>query len=88
MSEQALNLDNWAEVKQAFRDHFSPENIEVNSDIVRYSRGSESLKVGKDGEVSGAMPLHEASFSGVKEILFRDSEIELKSGKESYVFRR
>ena len=88
MSEQALSLDNWEEVKQAFKDHFSPENVEVNGDVVKYSKGSESLKVGKDGEVSGAMPLHEASLSGVKEILFRDSEIELKSGKESYVFRR
>ena len=88
MSEQALSLDNWEKVKQAFRDHFNPENVEVNSDIVKYSKESESLKVGKDGEVSGAMPLHEASFSGVKEIVFRDTEIELKSGKESYVFRR
>ena len=88
MSEQALTLDNWEEVKQAFKDHFNPENVKVKSDMVKYSKGSESLKVGTDGEVSGAMPLHEASLSGVKEIVFRGSEIELKSGQESYVFRR
>jgi hypothetical protein len=88
MSEQALSLDNWEEVKQVFRDHFKPESVEVNNDTIKYSKGSEFLKVGKDGEVSGAMPLHETSLSGVKEIVFRDSEIEFKSGKESYVFRR
>ena len=88
MSEQALSLDNWEEMKQAFRNYFKPENVEVSGGVVEYSKGRESLKVGKDGEVSGAMPLHEASLSEVKKIVFRDSEIELKSGKESYVFRR
>ena len=88
MSEQILSLDNWDEVKQAFRDHFNPENVEMLNDAVKYSSGSEFLEVGKDGEVSGAMPLHEADLSSVREIVFRDSEIELKSGKESYVFRR
>lgn len=89
MSRQTLNLqDDWEEIKEAFRDHFSSENVEISEDMIKYSRNGEHLKIENNGEVSGAMPLHEASFSGVKEITFKQSGIELKSNEFSYSFRR
>lgn len=89
MSEQTLNLETeWEKIKEAFKDHFSPENVEIEGEVIEYSRNGEHLKIWRNGEVSGAMPLHENEYSEVTEIIFRDSEIELKSDNFSYIFRR
>lgn len=89
MSEQTLNLENeWRKVQEAFKDHFGSENVEIKEKMVGYSRNGEHLKIWKNGEVSGAMPLHENEFSIVDLIIFRDSEIEVKSDNSSYTFRR
>lgn len=88
MSEQALNITEWDQVKQAFKNHFEPENVKVEENSVEYVRTGEHLRIEKDGTVSGAMPLHDSEFSGVEKIVFRDSEVELKSDEFSYTFRR
>ena len=89
MSEQALSLQSeWKEVQQAFKDHFGSENVEIKEKMVEYSRDGEYLKIWKNGEVSGAMPLHENEFYKVDQVIFRDSEIEVKSDNSSYTFRR
>ena len=89
MSEQTLNLETeWKEVQEAFKDHFNAENVETDDEMVKYSREGDYLKICRNGEVSGAMPLHENEFSEVTEVIFRNSEIELKSGNFSYIFRR
>lgn len=89
MSEQALNLQSeWKKIQEVFKDHFSSKNVEIEDGVIGYSRDGEYLKIWKNGEVSGAMPLHENEFSNVDRIIFRDSEIELKSENFSYIFRR
>lgn len=88
MSEQALSLDEWSKVREAFRNHFNDQNIEVQDEKCRYSRNGEHLAIQKDGEVSGAMPLHENKFSQAEKVIFRDSEIEIKSENSAYKFRR
>ncbi len=89
MSEQNLNLENdWEEIKQAFRNHFIPEKLEIDEEKIKYSKSGEHLIIEKNGDVSGAMPLHETTISDAKEIIFRDSEIELRSDDFSYKFRR
>jgi|GEM_PF-1535254 len=89
MSEQTLNLDReWSEVIEAFRDHFRSKNLEIKEDMIKYSRNGEYLILNRDGELSGAMPLHENSFSQVEEVTFSDSEIKFKSDNFSYIYRR
>ncbi|MFO7793686.1 MAG: hypothetical protein R6V35_01805 [Candidatus Nanohaloarchaea archaeon] len=89
MSQQTLNLETeWKEVQEAFKGHFKSENVEIGDEMIEYSRNGEYLKIQRDGEVSGAMPLHENEFSKVDQIIFRDSEIEVKSDNFSYTFRR
>ena len=89
MSEQSLNLtEDWEKVREAFKNHFNSENVEIRDEMMRYSRSGEGLKIRKNGEISGSMPLHENSLSQVEKIVFRDSEIEFKSDVGSYAFRR
>ena len=89
MSEQTLNLDkNWNKIIQNFRDHFKSRNLEIKEEIIKYSKNGEYLILNRDGGLSGAMPLHENNFSQVKEVTFRDSEIEFKSDNFTYIYRR
>jgi uncharacterized protein YydD (DUF2326 family) len=88
MSEQTLNLSEWQKVRKAFKDHFNSENIEIRDEIIKYFRKGEGLIIRKEGEISGSMPLHENDLSQVEEIVFRDSEIEIKSDSLNYIFRR
>ena len=89
MSEQAFNLQSkWKELQQAFKNHFGSDNVEIKEKMVEYSRNGEHLKIWKKGKVSGAMPLHENEFCKADQIIFRDSEIEVKSENFSYTFRR
>jgi hypothetical protein len=89
MSQQILNLQSeWEEIKEAFEDHFKLENLEIGDEMIKYSRNGEYLKIWRSGDVSGAMPLHENQFSKVNEVVFRDSEVEVRSDGFSYIFRR
>ena len=88
MSKQTLSLDKWDKIKKAFRDHFDSKNVEIDNDMFEYSRGSEILRIEKEGDISGAMPLHEVNLSKAKEIVFASSGVELKTEEDSYVFKR
>jgi len=89
MSEQSLNLtEDWKKVREAFKNDFKSENVEIRDEMMRYSRSGEGLKIRKNGEISGSMPLHQSKLTQVEEIVFRDSEIEFKSDVGSYAFRR
>lgn len=89
MSEQTLNLQSeWEKIQESFKYHFRPENVEIKDEMVEYSKNREHLKIWRNGEVSGAMLLHKNESSSVEEIIFRDSEIEVKSEDFSYTFRR
>jgi hypothetical protein len=89
MSEQSLNLtEDWEKVREAFKNDFKSENVEIRDEMMRYSRSGEGLKIRKNGEISGSMPLHQSKLTQVEEIVFRDSEIEFKSDVGSYAFRR
>jgi hypothetical protein len=89
MSEQSLNLtEDWEKVREAFKNHFNSENVEIRDEMMRYSRSGEGLKIRKNGEISGSMPLHQSKLTQVEEIVFRDSEIEFKSDVGIYAFRK
>jgi predicted RNA binding protein with dsRBD fold (UPF0201 family) len=89
MSEQSLNLtEDWKKVREAFKNDFKSENVEIRDEMMRYSRSGEGLKIRKNGEISGSMPIHQSKLTQVEEIVFRDSEIEFKSDVGSYAFRR
>ena len=89
MSTQTLNLeDEWHEIKEEFRNHFKYSNVEIEKQIIRYSRSGEHLEIGKDGSVSAGMPLHENEIQKVKRIQITDSEIKIYSENSEYIFRR
>ena len=89
MSEQSLNLiEDWEKVREAFKNHFNSENVEIRDEMMKYSRSGEGLKIRKNGEISGSMPLHQSKLTHVEEIVLRDSKIEFKSDAGSYTFRR
>ena len=79
MSKQSLNLtEEWQEIREAFKNHFNSENVEIEDEIIKYCGNREGLKIWKDVEISGSMPLHQNKLTQVEEIVFRDSEIQFK----------
>lgn len=89
MSTQALSLDSdWDEIREKFREHFREENLEIEDSEITYSRGGEQLRIHKNGEVSGKMPLHSNQIKDAEKIEITGSEIKIHSENSEYVFRR
>ena len=50
MSEQTLNLETeWEEIQNAFKNHFMSNNVEIEDEIIEYSKNGEHLKIWKNG---------------------------------------
>jgi hypothetical protein len=89
MSKQTLNLqDDWERIKEKFREHFGGRNLEINSDRIKYSRSGEHLEIKRNGEASGAMPLHSNEMEDANQIQISDSEVRIYSNSSEYIFRR
>jgi len=89
MSEQTLNIqDDWKRIIEEFRNHFTSKNTQILSDMIKYSGCGEYLKICKNGDISGEMPLHKVELSNVEEVTYENSQIKFKSRRSSYTFKR
>lgn len=89
MSRQILSLqDDWEEVRERFRDHFDPENLEIGDEKVKYSSSGEHLEIRRDGELSAGMPLHSNEMENADRIEISESEVKVFSRDGKYAFRR
>ncbi|MFB6242186.1 MAG: hypothetical protein ABEJ36_05305 [Candidatus Nanosalina sp.] len=80
--------DDWKKIKEKFREHFEQRNIVIERERMEYSKSGEHLEIKRNGEISGAMPLHSNKMEKANRIQISNSEIKIISEDSKYSFRR